>query len=86
MYLRFYYRLYGIVKIWSDLLESTFSAVPRELMKRLVSQKANKNPGAYPPELRGLAMTLKFYSTKAYNYVRDGIVQSTASQVSPRMR
>ena len=70
----------------AELLESTFSAVPRELMKRLVSQKANKNPGAYPPELRRFAMTLKFYSTKAYNYVRDGIVQSTASQVSPRMR
>ena len=55
----------------AELLEATFSAVPRELMKRLVSQKANKNPGAYPPELRAFAMTLKFYSTKAYNYVRD---------------
>ena len=55
----------------AELLESTFSAVPRELMKRLVSQKASKNPGAYPPELRAFAMTLKFYSTKAYNYVRE---------------
>ena len=55
----------------AELLEATFSAVPRELMKRLVSQKAKKNPGAYPPELRAFAMTLKFYSTKAYNYVRD---------------
>ena len=55
----------------AELLESTFSAVPRELMKRLVSQKANKSPGAYPPELRAFAMTLKFYSTKAYNYVRE---------------
>ena len=49
----------------AELLEATFSAVPRELMKRLVSQKAKKNPGAYPPELRAFAMTLKFYSTKA---------------------
>ena len=55
----------------AELLESTFSAVPSELMERLVSQKANKNPGAYPPELRAFAMTLKFYSTKAYNYVRE---------------
>ena len=53
----------------AELLEATFSSVPRELIKRLVSEKAN--PGAYPPELRAFAMTLKFYSTKAYNYVRD---------------
>ena len=45
------------------LLESTFSGVPKELMKRLVTQK--KNLGAYPPELRSFALTLKFYSTKA---------------------
>ena len=37
-------------------------------MKRLVTQK--KNPGAYPKELRAFAMTLKFYSAKAYKYVR----------------
>ena len=55
----------------AELLESTFSAVPRELMKRLVSQKASKNPGAYPPELRAFAMMLKFYSTKAFNHVRE---------------
>ncbi len=52
------------------LLEMTFSGVPKELMKRLVSQKKKKNPGVYPLELRTFAMTLKFYSTKAYNYVR----------------
>ena len=55
---------------WATMLETTFSGVPRELMKRLVSQKKKKNLGAYPPELRSFAMTLKFYSTKAYNYVR----------------
>ncbi|CAB3987619.1 DNA transposase THAP9, partial [Paramuricea clavata] len=52
------------------ILESTFSGVPKELMKRLVTQKKKKNLGAYPPELRSFALTLKFYSTKAYNYVR----------------
>ncbi|CAB4042656.1 THAP domain-containing 9 [Paramuricea clavata] len=41
-----------------------------ELMKRLVTQKKKKNPGAYPEELRTFAMTLKFYSAKAYKYVR----------------
>ena len=54
----------------ATLLETTFSGVPKELMKRLVTQKKKKNPGAYPLELRSFAMTLKFYSTKAYNYVR----------------
>ena len=54
----------------ATMLETTFSGVPKELMKRLVSQKKKKNLGAYPPELRSFAMTLKFYSTKAYNYVR----------------
>ena len=50
--------------------ENTFSGVPQEIMKRLVQQKKKKNPGAYPPELRSFALTLKFYSTKAYNFVR----------------
>ena len=39
--------------------------------KPVVRKLKKKSPGAYPPELRALAMTLKFYSTKAYNYVRD---------------
>ena len=38
-------------------------------MKRLMSKK--KNPGAYPPDLRSFALTLKFYSTKAYKYLRQ---------------
>ena len=54
----------------ATMLESTFSGVPLELMKRLMTQKEKKNPGAYPPELRSFALTLKFYSAKAYNYVR----------------
>ena len=55
----------------ASMLERTFSGVPKELMKRLVTQKKKKNPGAYPKELRAFAMTLKFYSAKAYKYVRN---------------
>ena len=55
----------------ATMLETTFSGVPKELMKRLVTQKKKKNPGAYPKELRTFAMTLKFYSAKAYKYVRE---------------
>ena len=54
----------------ATILETTFSGVPREIMKGLVTQMEKKNSGAYPPELRSFAMTLKFYSAKAYNYVR----------------
>ena len=53
----------------AGILERTFSGVLKEFMKRLVTQKKKKNPGAYPKELRAFAMTLKFYA-KAYKYVR----------------
>ena len=54
----------------ANILEKTFSRVTKELMKRLVTQKKKKNPGAYPKELRAFAMTLKFYSAKTNKYVR----------------
>jgi len=55
-----------------EMLERTFSEVPLQLMKRIVSHK-NKKIGrkSYPAELRAFALTLQFYSTKAYNYVRQ---------------
>ena len=53
----------------ASLLETTFSGVPKELIKRLVTQKKKMNPGAYPKELRTFSTTLKFYSAKAYKYV-----------------
>ena len=59
-----------VSKDCASILERTFSGVTRELMKRLVTQKKKKNPGAYPKELRAFAMILKFYSAKAYKYVR----------------
>ena len=49
------------------ILETTFSRVPEELIKRLVTLE-KKN--SYPKELRAFAMTLKFYSAKAYKFVR----------------
>ena len=54
----------------ASMLKTTFSGVPKELMKRLVSRKKKRNLGAHPPELISFALTLKFYSTKAYDYVR----------------
>ncbi|KAK6174267.1 hypothetical protein SNE40_017579 [Patella caerulea] len=50
----------------SRTLESTFTGIPLALMKRIVTQKHV----AYTKELRSFAMTLQFYSAKAYDYVR----------------
>ena len=52
----------------ADLLETTLSGVPKTIMARIVKGKSS---GAYPPELRSFAMTLQFYSSRAYNYVRE---------------
>uniref|UniRef100_A0A8C4N4D4 THAP-type domain-containing protein n=1 Tax=Eptatretus burgeri TaxID=7764 RepID=A0A8C4N4D4_EPTBU len=55
----------------TEMLESTFSDVSKELMKQLLNKKNNKGSEAYPEELRFFAMTLQFYSAKAYNYIRQ---------------
>lgn len=55
------------------VLESTLSGVPLALMKRMVNNlKTNKGVAKweFPKEIRSFAMTLQFYSSKAYNYVR----------------
>eukprot|EP00745_Piridium_sociabile_P017458 TRINITY_DN26262_c0_g3_i1.p1 TRINITY_DN26262_c0_g3~~TRINITY_DN26262_c0_g3_i1.p1 ORF type:complete len:251 (+),score=56.55 TRINITY_DN26262_c0_g3_i1:228-980(+) len=54
----------------AELLDSTFSGVPNDVMKRLLNKKNNKHCGEYTPELRSFAMTLNFYSAKAYRFVR----------------
>ena len=55
-----------------EMLERTFSGVPLEVMKRIVLHKRKKlSKKSYPPELRTFALTLQFYSTKAYKYVRE---------------
>ena len=55
----------------AEVLETTFAGASRDLMKTIVSQKVNKKPGAYTAALRSFAMTFKFYSAKAYKYVRN---------------
>ena len=54
----------------AENLGNTYTQVPKEIMKRIILQKKNKNPGAYPPELRSFALTLKYYSSEAYRFVR----------------
>lgn len=54
----------------AELLESTFSGVSKDVMKRILKQKRHTDPGQYTAELRSFAMTLNFYSAKAYRFVR----------------
>ena len=50
------------------ILEKYFSGVPLMLLKRIV--KGNGRGRTYDPKLKSFALTLQFYSTKAYNFVR----------------
>lgn len=54
-----------------EVLRQIYSGVPLEIMKRIVRQKsAIPTRASYPEELKSFALTLSFYSLKAYNYVR----------------
>lgn len=53
------------------ILRSTFSDVPLAVMQRILRQKSKKvSRVSFPVELRSFALTLSFYSMKAYNFVR----------------
>ena len=47
-----------------------FSGVSVDILKRALTSKRGKN-GKCTPELKAFAMTLQFYSKKAYEYVRQ---------------
>ena len=52
----------------AEVLEQSFTGVPLSLMKRMNN---NKHRGSqYSSDLRAFSLTLQFYSTKAYNFVR----------------
>ena len=51
-----------------EMLTRNFSGIPIALLKRMTS-KTGKGC-KYSPELKSFALTLQFYSTKAYNFVR----------------
>ena len=50
-----------------DLIEHCFGNIPAELLNRKLHRKSKE---AYSDVLRSFAMTLNFYSAKAYNFVR----------------
>ncbi|KAB0798672.1 hypothetical protein PPYR_09665 [Photinus pyralis] len=54
------------------IIETSCSGVPETLIKRLFdSRKGKVTRKTFPPELRSFAMTLSFFSTVAYEYVRN---------------
>lgn len=53
----------------AEMLDNSFSGVPLQLMKRLLQKKGQGE--SFHPSLKAFAITLQFYSTKAYNFVRD---------------
>ena len=53
-----------------ELLNGKFSGMSSELFKRMINMKKSGRGLKYSPELKSLALTLQFYSTKAYKFVR----------------
>ena len=68
------------------VLNRTFSGVPKELMKRMFTVKKSGRGKKYSEELIAFALTLQFYSTKAYEYVRQNFNFSLPSQSDLRRR
>ena len=66
-----------------DMLNQTFSGLPLSLMKRMTNKKTGKGR-TYPPELKSFALTLQFYSAKAYEFVRKTFNLALPSQSQMR--
>ena len=60
----------------AEVLKSSFSGIPLELMERMLtnSKRGTITRATYPPALRPFALTLSFYSSKAYNFVRKCLI------------
>ena len=57
-----------------EQITSKFNVVPKQVAVRMLSNEAIKGKVVreqFPPELRAFALTLHFYSAKAYEFVRE---------------
>ena len=61
------------------MLSQTFSGVPLAVLKRMSNKKSGKG-NKYSPEMKSFALTLQFYSAKAYEYVRKTFNLALPSQ------
>jgi len=55
----------------AENLSASFSTPAMELISRCLKKHSGETLKSYPPELRSFALTLQFYSSRAYNYVRE---------------
>lgn len=55
-----------------EILEQRFSGIPNEIFQRMKRQPGRKGI-KYTKELKSFAMTLQYYSAKAYNFVRKSL-------------
>ena len=62
------------------MLNQTFTGLPLAITKRMVSKKKSQKGCAYSPELKSFALTLQFYSAKAYSFVRKTFNLALPSQ------
>jgi hypothetical protein len=62
------------------MLNQTFEGVPLALMKRVKSNKKSGKGCVYSTELKSFALTLQFYSAKAYSFDRKTFNLALPSQ------
>ena len=60
-----------ITKKAEEMINKTLSDESREIFQRIINGDAGKKGCEFPPELKSFALTLQFYSTKAYDFVRE---------------
>ena len=67
-----------------EMLTKTFSGVPLHMMRRMTSGKKSGRGCGYNPDLMAFALTLHFYSAKAYEFVRKTFHLALPHQVTIR--
>ena len=65
-----------------EMLTKTFSGVPLHMMRRMTSGKKSGRGCGYNPDLMAFALTLHFYSAKAYEFVRKTFHLALPHQVT----
>lgn len=54
----------------ATVLNGILEGVPKDLMNEILKDHKNMKGRKYTEELKAFALTLQFYSNKAYEYVR----------------
>ena len=63
-----------------EMLQKSFSPELTAILQRLVNRRGSGKGSEYPPELKSFALTLQFYSAKAYEFVRQKLNRALPHQ------